>query len=295
MPSLTPPFKADIVGSLLRPQALHEARARRAKGEITEQALRRIESDHIAEAVALHKEVGLKVCTDGEFHRRHWAMDFLERIDGLAYHGALSVKFHDEQGDVEFAPPRLEVRGKLARSKPLSVADFAELKPLADRAGVYLIFGARMQLLYVGKSPTLGTRLSSYFRWSAGKGTPCRVVHTAWKTRPMFVATIAVTESFEAAALEEYLIGRLHPEENYLLLTSPDSSSDSVSFSSWSTIKSSRRTHVTARCFYSQRCLETQVVSRLPRSALGAGFHAKHLDDPNSDQIGFSTSGEFAN
>jgi hypothetical protein len=174
-------------------------------------------------------------------------------------------------------------------------ANWPDNWPLADRAGVYLIFGARMQLLYVGKSPTLGTRLSSYFRWSAGKGTPCRVVHTAWKTRPMFVATIAVTESFEAAALEEYLIGRLHPEENYLLLTSPDSSSDSVSFSSWSTIKSSRRTHVTARCFYSQRCLETQVVSRLPRSALGAGFHAKHLDDPNSDQIGFSTSGEFAN
>ena len=136
MPSLTPPFKADVVGSLLRPKALHEARARRAKGEITEQALRRIESDHIAEAVALHKEVGLKVCTDGEFHRRHWAMDFLERIDGLAYRGALSVKFHNEQGDVEFAPPRLEVRAKLARSQPLSVADFAELKPLADRAGL---------------------------------------------------------------------------------------------------------------------------------------------------------------
>ena len=77
-----PPFKADIVGSLLRPPALHEARLRQAKGEITPAQLRAIESEHIAAAVALQKEAGLKVCTDGEFHRRHWAMDFLERVDG---------------------------------------------------------------------------------------------------------------------------------------------------------------------------------------------------------------------
>ncbi len=81
-----------------------------------------------------------------------------------------------------------------------------------------------MQLLYVGKSATLGYRLSSYFRWSAGKGSPCRIVHNAWKMRPTFIATIAVAESFEAAALEEYLIARVHPEENYLLKALPDSS-----------------------------------------------------------------------
>ena len=136
MPAPTPPFKAEIVGSLLRPQAFHDARAKRAKGNISETELRRIESQHIAEAVALQKEAGLRVCTDGEFHRRHWAMDFLEKIDGLRYHGALSVKFHTNEGDVEFAPPRLEVQTKLARSRPLSVEDFAELKPLADKAGL---------------------------------------------------------------------------------------------------------------------------------------------------------------
>ncbi|HXQ49701.1 MAG TPA: 5-methyltetrahydropteroyltriglutamate--homocysteine S-methyltransferase [Stellaceae bacterium] len=131
-----PPFKADIVGSLLRPQALHEARARRAKGEIGAEELFRIESAHIVDAVALQKEVGLAVCTDGEFHRRHWAMDFLERIEGLEYRGAIAVKFHDEKGDVEFAPPRLEVRGKLKRTRPLSVLDFADLKPVADKYGL---------------------------------------------------------------------------------------------------------------------------------------------------------------
>jgi 5-methyltetrahydropteroyltriglutamate--homocysteine methyltransferase len=131
-----PPFKADVVGSLLRPRALHEARAKHKRGELDAAALRRIESAHIAEAVALQKEAGLKVCTDGEFHRRHWAMDFLERIQGLRYQGAIAVKFHTEAGDVEFAPPRLETIGKLARTEPLAVADFAELKPLADKAGL---------------------------------------------------------------------------------------------------------------------------------------------------------------
>lgn len=136
MSSTVPPFKAEVVGSLLRPQESHEARARRLRGEIDDAELRRIESRHIAEAVELYKEVGLKVCTDGEFHRRHWAMDFLERLEGLHYHGALPVRFHTNEGDIEFAPPRLEVEAKLRRTRPLAVEDFAELRPLAERAGL---------------------------------------------------------------------------------------------------------------------------------------------------------------
>ena len=136
MTSHTPPFKAEIVGSLLRPPAFHEARARRARNEITAAELRHIESEHLAEAVALQKEVGLKVCTDGEFHRRHWAMDFIERIEGLHYEGAIAVKFHTTEGDIDFAPPRLQVHGKLRRTQPLSVEDFTELRPLAQAAGL---------------------------------------------------------------------------------------------------------------------------------------------------------------
>jgi hypothetical protein len=101
-------------------------------------------------------------------------------------------------------------------------ANWPDNWPLANRPGVYLIFAATMHLLYVGKSGALGSRLSNYFRWSAGRGSACRIVHTGWKTRPMFVATIAVTEPFEAAALEGFLIARTHPTEN-LLGISPDS------------------------------------------------------------------------
>jgi hypothetical protein len=94
--------------------------------------------------------------------------------------------------------------------------------PLAARPGVYLIFGDKMQLLYVGKTGWLGSRLSDYFKYSAGPGSACRVVHGGWRNRPMFIATIAVAESFESAALEEYLIRTVHPQENKLLVESPN-------------------------------------------------------------------------
>lgn len=134
--SKTPPFKADIVGSLLRPHVVHEARAKREKGEISAEKLWQVENDAVADAVALQKNAGLRVCTDGEFHRRHWFLDFLEKIDGVEVHGGLPVKFHNEQGEVEMRPPRFEVRGKVKRSRNLALDDFAALKPIADRHGL---------------------------------------------------------------------------------------------------------------------------------------------------------------
>ena len=131
-----PPFKADIVGSLLRPQAIHDARAKHEKGEISPEALWETEAKCVADAVAMQKEAGLSVCTDGEFHRRHWFLDFLEKIDGIEVHGGLPIKFHNEQGEGEFAPPRFEVHGKVRRKRGLALDEFKGLKPLADRAGL---------------------------------------------------------------------------------------------------------------------------------------------------------------
>jgi len=136
MDAKEPPFKADVVGSLLRPKPIHDARARREKGELSPQALWDVETACVTDAVAMQKDVGLKVCTDGEFHRRHWFLDFLEKIDGVEIHGGLPMKFHNEKGDVEFAPPRFEVRGKVKRSRGLAVDDFKALKPIADRFGL---------------------------------------------------------------------------------------------------------------------------------------------------------------
>ncbi|HVA12345.1 MAG TPA: 5-methyltetrahydropteroyltriglutamate--homocysteine S-methyltransferase [Stellaceae bacterium] len=133
---MAPPFKADVVGSLLRPDAIFAAREKREEGPIGADALRAVESAAVEDAVALQKAAGLKVCTDGEFHRRHWFLDFLEKIDGVEVKGGLAVKFHNEKGDIEFSPPRFEVHGKMKRSRGLAVDDFAALKSVAERYGL---------------------------------------------------------------------------------------------------------------------------------------------------------------
>jgi 5-methyltetrahydropteroyltriglutamate--homocysteine methyltransferase len=131
-----PPFKADVVGSLLRPAPIHDARQRREQGRISAQELWDIEAQQVREAVALQKAVGLRVCTDGEFHRRHWFLDFLERIDGVEVHGGLPTKFHNESGDIEFAPPRFEVHGRIKHSRNLAVDEFRSLVGFAAQAGL---------------------------------------------------------------------------------------------------------------------------------------------------------------
>jgi 5-methyltetrahydropteroyltriglutamate--homocysteine methyltransferase len=136
MPTPTPPFKADTVGSLLRPTRLLDARAQQQAGTLSAEALREIEDEEIARAVALHKEVGLQVCTDGDFRRRHWFMDFIERIDGLRFGQPLPVRFKSADGSVEFSPPSMELHARLKRTQSLTKDDFARLLPVAEKAGL---------------------------------------------------------------------------------------------------------------------------------------------------------------
>ena len=106
-----PPFRADHVGSLLRPVALKEARARRAKGEIGAAALEAIEDREIAAAIRRQEDIGLKGITDGEFRRAFWQIDFLEKLDGVeSYQGERKVKFQGPQPK----PILLRTTGKLA-------------------------------------------------------------------------------------------------------------------------------------------------------------------------------------
>ena len=178
-----PPFRAEVVGSLLRPAAIHAARAQRQQGAMTAAELRAIESRAITDAVELQRSVGLKVCTDGEFHRRHWFMDFVEKIDGVEIKGGLPTKFHNEAGDVEMSPPRVVVSGKLGRTLPLSVADFADLAPNAARAGLV----AKQSI----PSPTL-----LHFR-----GGRAAIDKTAYPDIEQFFADLARVYREEIAAL----------------------------------------------------------------------------------------------
>src|SRR5579864_1064698 len=89
-----PPFRADHVGSLLRPAALKAARAHRARGEISAEAFEDVEDREIENVIRRQQEMGLKSVTDGEFRRVSWNYDFLERLDGVeSYAGERKIKF----------------------------------------------------------------------------------------------------------------------------------------------------------------------------------------------------------
>ena len=128
-----PPFRADHVGSLLRPPELLAARARHARGEIDGAALRAAEDEAIIGAIKLQEDLGLDAITDGEYRRTFFHTDFLEKIDGIVIKGGITAKFHGARKDVEFAPPKLAVEGKLVRSQGINVDDFKFVKANTSR------------------------------------------------------------------------------------------------------------------------------------------------------------------
>lgn len=128
MSRLDPPFRADHVGSLLRPKALLAARQRVQENRITKDQLREVEDQHIRDVVRKQEAVGLKSITDGEFRRTFFHIDFLERLQGVTVSGGIEVKFRSQQGEVNFAPPRLSVTGKLRHVEDIQKADFEFLR-----------------------------------------------------------------------------------------------------------------------------------------------------------------------
>jgi 5-methyltetrahydropteroyltriglutamate--homocysteine methyltransferase len=107
-----PPFRADHVGSLLRTAALKEAREKYARGEIGADVLKAVEDQQIEALIEKQQAIGLKAVTDGEFRRRSWNFDFLERLPGVeSYVGERKIKF-SAQGP-QPPPYVLRVVGKL--------------------------------------------------------------------------------------------------------------------------------------------------------------------------------------
>ena len=110
----TPPFRADHVGSLLRPPALLAARERFAAGEIGAEELRAAEDDAIRDAVAMQERVGLRAATDGEFRRASWHMDFIYELGGVVKAQTnLRSRFRNPSGVIEYTPPAAHVVEKL--------------------------------------------------------------------------------------------------------------------------------------------------------------------------------------
>lgn len=128
-----PPFRADHVGSLLRPKHLLQAREKRQKGELSTDALKALEDEAIREVVRMQEEIGLRGVTDGDFRRNHWWVDFIEAIDGVAIEGGLPIKFHNAEGDVEYAPPKAVVKSKLGRPHGIATSAFTFLNSVTSQ------------------------------------------------------------------------------------------------------------------------------------------------------------------
>jgi len=132
MSKVNPPFRADHVGSLLRPPALLAARAKAQKGDISKAELRHSEDEHIRDVVKKQEAIGLQSVTDGEFRRTFFHLDFLEQLAGVTVTGSIAAS-SDAQEKVGFTPPRLSVTGKLRHVKNIQVDDFNFLKSQVSR------------------------------------------------------------------------------------------------------------------------------------------------------------------
>jgi methionine synthase II (cobalamin-independent) len=132
-----PPFRADHVGSLLRPPELLRARGELQVGRISAEELRRVEDGAIRDAVRMQREAGLRGVTDGEFRRGSWHMDFLYRIGGVAKTDQLlRIQFRNEAGPVEAALGAFRIGGKLMLDSTIFADDFAYLKSVAPAGTV---------------------------------------------------------------------------------------------------------------------------------------------------------------
>ena len=155
-----PPFRADHVGSLLRPPQLLQARDDFAVGRIDAAELRAIEDDAIREIVSKQEEVGLQSATDGEFRRASWHMDFIYQLDGITKEpGEIKVKFHNEQGDIEFTPAALHIDGKLGVSQTIFGDDFRFLQQTVTKNVPKLTIPSPSMVHYRGGKAAIDPRV----------------------------------------------------------------------------------------------------------------------------------------
>lgn len=145
---MKPPFRADQVGSLLRPPELAAARAKWKRGELSAEALREIEDRAIRAAVARQEAIGLQSVTDGEFRRDWWHLDFLAQLDGVTLVANPGPKF----GGTEEQPPIAAVTGRVGCSKPIMAADFAFLRSATRHTAKFTIPAPGMLHLRGGRS-----------------------------------------------------------------------------------------------------------------------------------------------
>jgi 5-methyltetrahydropteroyltriglutamate--homocysteine methyltransferase len=129
----SPPFRADHVGSLLRPPELLRAREELAAGRISREELRSLEDEAIRAVVKMQRDVGLQSATDGEFRRASWHMDFIYQLGGIEQvAGDIKVKFTNEHGEIEYKPAAIHVAEKVHLDHPIFAEDFEFLTGVVE-------------------------------------------------------------------------------------------------------------------------------------------------------------------
>jgi 5-methyltetrahydropteroyltriglutamate--homocysteine methyltransferase len=148
---VTPPFRADHVGSLLRPQSLLTARDEFAAGRLPQEELRAAEDAAIRDVVRMQESVGLQSATDGEFRRASWHMDFIYQLGGMRRSDDhLTVRFHNEAGDLEFTPAGLRIAGRIGLPDTIFGDHFSFLKNEAVTATPKLTIPSPSMVHYRG-------------------------------------------------------------------------------------------------------------------------------------------------
>ena len=178
-----PPFRADHVGSLLRPPELLRARAEHRAGRLAAEQLRRVEDTAIRDAARMQREIGLHGVTDGEFRRGSWHMDFLYQIGGVAKtDSTLRIQFKNEAGPVEAALGAFRIGRQLSLDKTIFGEDFAYLKSVAP----------------VGSVPKLTIPSPSMLHYRGGRAV---IDQTAYPEMDAFWHDLAAVYRKEIAAL----------------------------------------------------------------------------------------------
>ncbi len=129
-----PPFRADQVGSLIRPDNLRQARKDFADKKISQDDLTKIQKAEIPAVIRMQEDIGFRAVSDGEYNRSSWHHDFLLALENVSLAKSnVKVKFHTADGVVYNSPPTMQVTGKLRRARPIFLDDFKYAASLTDR------------------------------------------------------------------------------------------------------------------------------------------------------------------
>src|SRR6185295_17920921 len=139
--------RTDVVGSLLRPAYLKEARAEYEAGKLSDQAFKQVEDRAVAEAIALQERAGIEVVTDGEMRRYAFYGHLIDAVEGFDKYGGWAIPFRDEKGE-ELVLPRPVVVSKLRRKRPLCAEEFTYVRARTKRLAKTTMISAQQAAAY---------------------------------------------------------------------------------------------------------------------------------------------------